>query len=175
MAKKKPHRKADAATIQGRIDEVLRIRIDGAAFHDVQQYSAEKGWGGKPGEGLSERQIREYMGRADKMLADRQEQRRRLIIGQHLARRDSLYARAVNAADHRTALAVLDSTAKLQGLFTDERQLRELAKLAASQGEQIRELQRRLDATCQPDSATPSPPEPPPGATAGDDEPEREA
>jgi hypothetical protein len=39
------------------------------------------------------------------------------VLALHFARRDSLYARAINAADYRTALAVLSDTAKLQGLY----------------------------------------------------------
>jgi hypothetical protein len=103
------------------------------------QYAAEKGWD------VQERQLRTYLRRSDDLLVERQERSRRRLVAKHLARRESLFARAVNAADLRTALAVVDSTAKLQGLFTDARDLKELARLAASQGERIRELEARLD------------------------------
>ena len=42
-AEKKP--KSDAAEVAKRVEEVLRIRLDGAQFHDVVQYASEKGWG----------------------------------------------------------------------------------------------------------------------------------
>ncbi len=43
MGEKKP--KSDAAEVAKRVEEVLRIRLDGAQFHDIVQYAAEKGWG----------------------------------------------------------------------------------------------------------------------------------
>ena len=146
MSTEKKPGKADAATVRARIDEVLRIRIDGAAYQDVQQYSAEKGWGGEPGKPLSERQIREYMARADVLLTKRQEKKHRRIIAMHMARREALYARAVNAADYRTGLAVLSDLAKLQGLYPTGGDLKELAKLIAAQATTIRELEGRLNA-----------------------------
>src|SRR5688572_4876680 len=102
-------KKADTAEAARRVDEVLRIRLDGAQFHDVVQYAAEKGWG------LQERQIRTYIRRADELLVERQEKNRRRLIARHIAQRETLFARAVNAADLRTALAIADSVAKLQG------------------------------------------------------------
>ena len=49
--KKRPA-KATNAEIALRVEEVLRIRLDGAQFHDIVQYAAEKEWG------LKERQSR---------------------------------------------------------------------------------------------------------------------
>jgi hypothetical protein len=135
----KARKKAEAAQVALRVEEVLHIRLDGAQYHDVVQYAAEKGWQ------LKERQLREYIHRADDLLVERQERSRRRLLARHIAQRESLFARAVNAADLRTALAIADSTAKLQGLFADARDLKELARLAASQGERIRELETRLE------------------------------
>ncbi|HXD86513.1 MAG TPA: hypothetical protein VN641_08470, partial [Urbifossiella sp.] len=115
-----PKSKASRAEVAERIAEVLRIRLDGAAFHDVVAYAKEKGWN------VSERQCGRYLAQADDLLADRRDKSRKRSIALHLARRESLYARAVNAADYRTALAVLDSTAKMQNLFAGERELKEL-------------------------------------------------
>ena len=127
---------ADKATVSLRVDEVLRIRIDGAQFHDVVQYAAEKGWN------LKERQIREYMRRADALLTERRDKNRRQIIARRLAQRESLYARAVNAADYRTALAILDSADKLRGLFPTEKDLRtRWCSLFRSKRSRIRELE----------------------------------
>jgi hypothetical protein len=107
--------KADAALAVLRTEEVLRIRLDGAQFHDILQYAAEKGWG------LEERQIRTYMSRADDLLVERLENDRKKLIASHHARRESLYARAVNAADYRTALSILMDEAKLRGLYPSEK------------------------------------------------------
>src|SRR5215211_718341 len=106
---KKP--KSDNAEVSRRVEEVLRIRLDGAQFHDIVQYAAEKEWE------LKERQIRQYMSHADDLLVERQEKKRKRLVAMHLARREALYARSVNAADYRTALAILSDTAKLQGLY----------------------------------------------------------
>ena len=103
--------KSDTATVALRVEEVLLIRLDGAQFHDVVQYAAEKRWG------IHERQIREYISRADDLLVERLEADRRRLIALHVARRESLYARAVNGADYRTALAVLSDLDKLRGLY----------------------------------------------------------
>jgi hypothetical protein len=137
--------KATKATIQARVDDILRIRLDGAAFHDVRQYVAEqeaKGerpWkvpeGGGP---LSERQLWRYVGQADELLAvslaTQRKKRRRL----HLGRREKVFARAMQASDLRTALAALDSMAKLEGLYPSEddallRKIDALAKALAAQ------------------------------------------
>ncbi|MFO0805100.1 MAG: hypothetical protein U0791_18495 [Gemmataceae bacterium] len=130
---------------------MLRIRLDGAQFHDVFQFAAEKEWG------LSERQVRNYMRKADDLLVERMDRGRKRIIAQHLSRREALYARAVNAADYRTALAILTDSAKLQSLYASERDLRELVKLAAGQDLRIRDLENRLYVARQ--SAGTRPPE----------------
>jgi hypothetical protein len=145
MAKQKPEldaaakakKKAETAEVALRVEEVLRIRLDGAQYHDVVQFAAEKKWD------LKERQIREYMRRADELLVDRQDKSRKKVIARHLAQRQALYARAVNAADYRTALAILDSDAKLRGLYP-EKELKDLAKLAAAQGAQLAVIEGRL-------------------------------
>jgi hypothetical protein len=103
--------KATALEVSARIDEVLRIRLDGAQYHDLVQYAAEKEWN------LKERQLRNYLRRADELILSRRDKRRKRIVALHMARRESLYGRSVNAADYRTALAVLSDMAKLQGLY----------------------------------------------------------
>jgi len=113
-SERKPSKKADNATIAQRIEEVLRIRLDGAQMHDIVQYAAEKQWG------VSERQLWNYVQRADALLVERMDKDRDKVIARHLSQRQALYARAVNAADLRTALSVLDSEAKLRGLFPEQ-------------------------------------------------------
>lgn len=112
--------KATKTTITQRIDEILRIRLDGAAFHDIVQYVAEKGWG------LKERQIRNYIKKADDLLVERRQRSRKRCLELHIARRESLYARAVNAADYRTALSVLADMARLNELYLSLKDLREV-------------------------------------------------
>lgn len=109
-------RKSEAATVALRVEEVLRIRIDGAQFHDIVQYAAEKGWG------LQERMIRNYIRRADALMVARIEKSRRKLLARHLTQRQTLYARAVNAADYGTALRVLADEADLRGLYPPKKQ-----------------------------------------------------
>ena len=112
--------KATKTVINQRIDELLRVRLDGAQFHDIVQYVAEKGWG------LKDRQIRNYLRRADDLLVERREKSRRGCYQLHVARRESLYARAVNAADYRTALVILTDLARLQELYVSAKEVREI-------------------------------------------------
>src|SRR5262245_9938503 len=121
--------RATKATVQRRVEEVLRIRLDGAEFWDVREYAREKeqeagsAWelkyGGKP---LSDGQLWRYIGRADRMVAESCRAHGKKLLRRHLAKRRNLYAKAVLAGDHRTALAVLDSEAKLEGLYPDANQ-----------------------------------------------------
>src|SRR5262245_19750837 len=98
--------KASRAEVAMRVAEVLRIRLDGAAFHDVVEYAKVQGWN------VSERQCGRYLERADELLAARLTKKRSRNINMHLARCETLYARAVNAADYRTALAIVMELAK---------------------------------------------------------------
>jgi hypothetical protein len=122
MSNRRP--KASKATVLLRLTEIWRIRLDGASIIDVAEYVAEQeqtdGSPWKLAEGetpLSRRQIERYVQRADQAIAASTRERRRQTLVKHLARREHMYARAMNAGDVRTALAVADSEAKLRGLF----------------------------------------------------------
>ena len=126
-------KKSTEAEVSRRVEEVLRIRIDGAAFADIREYAGEKGWG------VSDSMLRKYIEKANGLLKERTERSRSHLLRLHLARREALYSRAVASADCRTALAVLADDAKLRGLYEDrrdlERQLAELlARLSESEG-----------------------------------------
>jgi hypothetical protein len=130
---KKPKRdgKASRPELADRVAEVLRIRLDGAAFHDLIDYAHEKGWN------VSERQLWRYVHKADELFAERRERSRRRLVALHQARREALYARAVNAADYRTALAILADLARLQKLYFDPADLREVER-------RVREIEKRF-------------------------------
>jgi hypothetical protein len=123
------------AQLQQRVGEVLQIRLAGAEMPGVREYVREKEaedgspWqladGQKP---LSDSQIWRYISKADKQLEASTRASRKKHLRRHLARRNELYARAFNAGDYRTALAVLDSQAKLMGL-DDTEQAAEIARL----------------------------------------------
>jgi hypothetical protein len=137
MAKRRPNPKSKAsrAEVAARVAEILEIRLDGASFGDCVTYGTEKGWN------VSERQVGRYIEQADKLLAERTEKRRRRLLNMHVARREKLFARAVNAADLRTALAVLADQAKLQNLYTSDADIRELIKTTAALELQFKQQQ----------------------------------
>lgn len=118
------NRKPNKILVARRIEEILRIRLDGAEFWDVLRYVAEKQqaaeapWivpeGAKP---LAERTIWWYVARADQLIAASCRASRKKLLRRHLAQRRNLYAKAINQGDIRTALAVLQDEAKLLGLY----------------------------------------------------------
>jgi hypothetical protein len=107
-------RKTTDAQVMQRVDEVLRIRLDGAQVHDIREYAREKGWD------VCDRQLRRYIDRADRLLTRQLEKDRDKLFARHVAQRRALYARALNAADYSVALRVLDSEAELLGLFPEK-------------------------------------------------------
>jgi hypothetical protein len=139
--------KPTKAIVAQRVEEVLRIRLDGAEFWDVREYAREKeaeagsAWelpaGGKP---LSDGQLWRYIARADKLIAESCRASWKKLLRRHLAQRRNLFAKAVAQGDVRAALAVLDSEAKLTGLFDLElsqqleRLAKEIAELKAQHG-----------------------------------------
>ena len=96
-----------------RVEAVLRIRLDGAQFHDIRDYAdaPEQGWK------VSDSQLRRYVRESDKLLAERLERDRDKLFARHVAQRQALFGRAINAADYRTALAVAKDEGELQGLY----------------------------------------------------------
>jgi hypothetical protein len=159
--------KATAAKIRARVEDILRIILDGREPWDIRQYVSDQEaagaapWtipeGGKP---LSERQLRRYCDKAEALIAEVVRTNRKNLLQWHLAQRRRLFRMAVAADDLRAALAVLDSEAKLAGLWDFEVReaidsLRREMLARAGKGHAI------LDAT-SPD-ATPGPDEERPG------------
>jgi hypothetical protein len=121
-------RKASKAQIQLRIEEVLRIRLDGAEFWDVREYAREKEketgspWELKDNEKpLSDATLWRYIGRADTLIAESCRSSRKKLFRRHLAQRRNMYAKAINAGDIRTALAVAQDEAELLNLYPPKR------------------------------------------------------
>jgi hypothetical protein len=116
--------KADKALAARRVDDILRIRLDGAQFWDVREFVREKekeqgsAWFLADGETpLSESQIRRYQQKADALMAESHERSRKKLLRRHLAQRRNLYARATTTGDLRTALACLRDEGELLGLY----------------------------------------------------------
>jgi hypothetical protein len=119
---------ATKAVVRQRTEEILAIRLAGAEFWDAREFvrkqETEPGtpWtlteGQKP---LSDPQLWRYLKRADALAAESTRSTRPKRIRQHIAKRRYLYAKAVAAGDYGKALAILDSEAKLLGLFAPEK------------------------------------------------------
>ncbi len=115
--------KPTKATVQARVEEILKIRLEGAAFWNAREYVREKEkeegavWflseGQKP---LSDSQIFRYIAKADKMAAQNYLASRKRLFRRHMVRREHLYALALQQGDVRAALAVLADAADLEGL-----------------------------------------------------------
>lgn len=116
--------KAIRETVERRIEEVLRLRLAGAGFPAIRAHVraleavAGSAWELPPGaKPLSGSQIRRYSARAARLIAPSSRERRRKAIYRTLARMRHLYAKAVRQGELRTALAVLNSEARLLDLF----------------------------------------------------------
>jgi hypothetical protein len=105
--------KADKVETARRVQQILEIRLDGAQRHDVTKFAEEQGWK------VCGRQLDRYIRRADALLFREMDKNREQWLARHIAARSTLYARALNSGDHATALRILDSQAKLLGLFPE--------------------------------------------------------
>ena len=99
------------AEVESRVSQVLGLLVSGAGFMEIQHYSAQKGWN------LSDRPLKEYMSRATNLLAEHEEEDRKLLVALHQARRNRLYALALQAHEYRTALEILKDSAEMEGLY----------------------------------------------------------
>ena len=107
--KKRP--RASDAEVAKRVEEVLQRRLDGAEFLDLQKYAREQGWN------VSDRQLWRYVAQADVLMEKTLDADRQKLFQRHIFQRRSLYNRAVQDGDYRTALAIAKDEAQLQGLY----------------------------------------------------------
>jgi hypothetical protein len=123
-------KKANATKLRTlrRVDDLLRIRLDGAEFWDVCKFvragEAEEGSAWELPEGatpLSDSQIRRLMAKADRAVEASHVRSRRKLMRRHLAQRRNLHAKSVLAGDYRTGLACLRDEAELLGLYPPKR------------------------------------------------------
>src|SRR5581483_775477 len=109
-----------------RVEEVLRIRIDGAQAWDVAEYvrehecgdQAADPWkladGEKP---LSEAQIGRLIRQADRQILESVRGDLGQLVARQLVQRRTLFARAVNNGELSVALACLRDESNLLGLY----------------------------------------------------------
>src|SRR5215468_5548771 len=105
--------KSTKAEVLKRVEEVFKLRLGGAEFADIREYAAapEQAWG------VSDTQLWRYVRAADALVKVRFDARAEHLLNRHLLQRRTLYAHAMGAGDFRTALAVLQDEAKLEGLY----------------------------------------------------------
>jgi hypothetical protein len=105
--------KSTKAVVAQRVNEVLKLRLGGAEFLDIREYAAapEQAWG------VSDTQLWRYIREADALCREHFDAKAEHLLTRHLLQRRTLYAHAMGAGDFRTALAVLQDEAKLEGLY----------------------------------------------------------
>jgi hypothetical protein len=105
--------KSTKAEVTKRVEEVFKLRLGGAEFADIRDYARapEQSWN------ISDSQLWRYIAAADKLIKERFDARAEHLLNRHLLQRRTLYAHAMGAGDFRTALAVLQDEAKLEGLY----------------------------------------------------------
>jgi len=182
MAKRKAKRKPprEPRLDRARVEEVLRLRLDGAQLHDVLTFAnVRQPDATEPPWNLTDAQAVAYVRAADELIAARRDRDANRVAALHLAQRNTLLARAINGADYRTALACLQDMGRLEGLYTKHAQERdELLKIATLQQQAIVQLEaevadlragRLLPAVTVTDAAEDRPEETV-GAARGEDE-----
>jgi hypothetical protein len=109
----RPRPKSTLAEVRQRVYEVLKLRLGGAEFADLREYALapEQRWN------VSDGQLWRYVRAADRLCKRHFDAKAEHLLARHLLQRRQLYAHAMGAGDFRTALAVLQDEAKLEGLY----------------------------------------------------------
>jgi hypothetical protein len=101
--------KPSKAEIRQRVNAVLQLRLEGAEFPQICQYVSA--WN------VSQRTIWRYIQAADKRCERYFDSKASYLLARHLLQRRQLYAAALKAGDHATALRILQDEAKLESLY----------------------------------------------------------
>jgi hypothetical protein len=109
--------KSSRAEVLKRVEQIYELRLGGAEFPDIYDHAnaPEQQWN------VSRSQVRRYVRAADRLMKKRFDAKAPHLLSRHLLQRRKLFAHAMAAGDYRTALATLDSEAKLAGLFPPTR------------------------------------------------------
>jgi hypothetical protein len=113
--------RATKAEVAKRVEAVLRLRLAGAQFHDLVEFSSSVDAAtGKEDWQVSTGQLRKYITASNDLMTAEMESRRTVLLARHIAQRTHLYARTMAQGDYRVALAVLVDEAKLERLYSPE-------------------------------------------------------
>jgi hypothetical protein len=118
-------RRASKDRVDARVNDLVNVILDGCVLdfdlcEFVREREKEPGspWHLADGETpLSYSQIRRYANRAEKVIQDTARTSRKRLLRSHVARRNHLYAKAVNQGDLRAAAGILKDLGELQGLY----------------------------------------------------------
>lgn len=127
-SEQKPH--APDIVVAARVDEFIKLILDGARMWDLREYvrhfekDPTSNWTLKEGfEPLSDKMIREYKSRAERVILASVEKDREKLIRIGLAKRLNVYSAAAKAGDWRTALAAQRDHDELLGLYPSAKKL----------------------------------------------------
>jgi hypothetical protein len=134
--------KANKAEVQRRTNVILDLLLDGLRRHEVLQYASKQtDWS------LSDRQIDEYISRANEAIENHRSEERAKRINKTEMRLEKLLTRALSKQDHRLVRLVLEDIRKLFGLdaptkhaLTDKEGEHDFVNLT------IEEIRRRAEA-----------------------------
>lgn len=110
--------KSTQATVQRRVEEVLELRLAGAALHNIRQYAnAPDPQSGRAPWDVSDSTLWRYIRQADALLAAEMEKDREKLFNRHIAQRRLLLGRCLAQNDLAAAGRVLADEARLLGLY----------------------------------------------------------
>lgn len=143
-------RRPTKAIVEARTVEIFRIMLDGGEAHDLREYVHEQNASNESiwyvgGRKLSHSQIYRYSQRAWRMIAETCRSSRKRLMRKHLAQRRNLIAKSIAAGDLRTALAAMESEARLLRLHDEpSRPAPKVDALPAGTADIVRVLAARL-------------------------------
>lgn len=105
--------KTDEPNIPCTVEQVLKIILLGAEFHDLRDYADEVGWK------VTDVKLRKMQSQALDMCKDSVERDPGRIFSRHVMQRRRLYTLAVESGDYRAALAVARDEAQLLDVYPD--------------------------------------------------------
>lgn len=99
------------AEIEKRVNEVYSLLLSRVNRAQILQYASNK-WGK-----ICDRTVDNYISKARELLKNETAIDRSTALAEHIATRNQLYQIALKKEKFQTCLQILDSTARLQGLF----------------------------------------------------------
>jgi hypothetical protein len=122
------HGRASDAKIAQRVAVILQLKLDGAEPWNIRDFVSAKEQAGEPPwtmdadqKPLSDSTIRRYIAAADERICEESLSQEKTAMHRHLCQRRGLYARALEAGELGTALAVLRDLALLADLYPSAR------------------------------------------------------